>query len=585
MLLEGFADFSRGRCEDAGFDLFVDHHGVVRRIRDFDLNGDGHFDLVLPNSHGYVERGPVAIFRFTGLGSKDGPVEGEELSWVPDNSTRIGVVPPGDEDLNAEINGEAVFPPAMRSAAAVEQRLAHDSGWYALVHDIDADGYPDVLVCNAENGISSELNSYIYWGGPEGLTGEYTQLPTIGAYKAAIYDLTGNGLSDILFTSAWYDHHNPGVDRGQTIYLQTAPRVFEPQPVESTPTAVAATALLCMDLNNDGYPELVYTSLRRGMNGASHAVIYFGRSAEDLTAEEAERMIQIGRLAFPREPLRLPTDFSHQVEAFDHKGDGYPDLYVGCQNYIRIFHNDGGSFRPDNYTDIATQGATGQFMFGTLAFTFADVDYDGRAEFLIATDHGLEVRRPEDPTRIVTTIGSEAYSSVSVMRGGADDAIYVFTTERDNLISYDIESPLRRIDRRSGAAELVMYLPTHGANSSTWGDLDGDGCPELIVCNTMAGPSLQSPEFPAFVYSAVMDGERMTFPASERRSYPVIITCYSNVIADLDNDGVNELVLTNRSGWRLFDTPNACPGDWPSPELHKDFPHGADLSTGAVSVA
>ena len=77
----------------------------------------------------------------------------------------------------------------------------------------------------------------------------------------------------------------------------------------------------------------------------------------------------------------------------------------------------------------------------------------------------------------------------------------------------------------------------------------------------------------------------MTFPASERRSYPVLFTCYSNVIADLDNDGVNELVLTNRSGWRLFDTPNACPGDWPSPELHTDFPHGGDFSSGAVSVA
>ncbi|NLZ56206.1 MAG: VCBS repeat-containing protein [Clostridiaceae bacterium] len=589
MVLEGFADFSRGRCEDAGFDLFVDHHGVVRRIRDFDLNGDGHFDLVLPNSHGNIERGPVAIFRFTGLGSKDGPLAdaagATQLDWVPDNSTRIGVVPAGNEDLNAEINGETVFPPAMRSAAAVEQRLAHDSGWCALVRDIDADGYPDLLVCTAENGISSELNSYIYWGGPEGLTGEYTELPTSGAYKAELYDLTGNGLFDILFTSAWYDHHNPGVDRGQTIYLQTAPRVFEPQPIESTPTAIAATGVLCADLNNDGYPELVYTSLRRGMDGATEAVIYYGRPVEKLSVEEEKSAIIIGRLAFPREPFRLPTNFSHQVKAFDYKGDGYPDLYVGCQNYIRIFHNDRGSFRPDNYTDIATQGVSGQFMFGTLAFTFADVDYDGRAEFLIATDHGLEVRRPEDPTHLVTTIGSEAYSSVSVMRGGADDAIYIFTTEMTSPISYDTESPLYRIDRRSGATELVMYLPTHGAVNSTWGDLDGDGCPELIVCNTLSGPSQRNPEFPIFVYPSVMKGERMTFPASERRKYPVLFTCHSNTIADLDNDGVNEMAVTNRSGWRLFDTPNARPGDWPAPELHTDFPHGGDLMSGAISVA
>ena len=32
--------------------------------------------------------------------------------------------------------------------------------------DVDADGYPDLIVVNGENGVTSEINSYVYWGGP-----------------------------------------------------------------------------------------------------------------------------------------------------------------------------------------------------------------------------------------------------------------------------------------------------------------------------------------------------------------------------------------------------------------------------------
>ncbi len=59
---KGFERFSKGSFGNGGDNLFVDAKGVIRRITDNDLNGDGIYDLVLPNSHGYIERGPVFVY-------------------------------------------------------------------------------------------------------------------------------------------------------------------------------------------------------------------------------------------------------------------------------------------------------------------------------------------------------------------------------------------------------------------------------------------------------------------------------------------------------------------------------------------
>ena len=139
----GFDAFRAGQFDDAGSNLYVNARGEMERIHRTDLNGDGWPDVVVPNTHGNLERGPTRIFRASGA-------PGPEAAWTFTD-------------------------------------LPHDSGWLSRVVDVDGDGWPDLVVVNGENGVTSELPSYVYWGGPSGLTGERTILPTVLSPGASMF--------------------------------------------------------------------------------------------------------------------------------------------------------------------------------------------------------------------------------------------------------------------------------------------------------------------------------------------------------------------------------------------------------------
>jgi hypothetical protein len=258
---KGFKDFSKGSFGNGGDNLFVDANGVVRRIMDNDLNGNGIFDIVLPNSHGYIERAPTYIY-----------------------------TKKGDDWEKVE--------------------LPHDSCWFPMAVDVDGDGYLDLIIANAENGVTSELQSYIYWGGPNGLTGERTAFDTIGAYDVDVFEKNGNGLKNIIFTTAWYDHHNPGEPMYQKVFVQTSPRQFVDATEEYKISGIATVSLLCEDLNNDGCPEIVLANYRNQYNYSIDSFIYWGSKDRFDTSN----------------PTLLPTHYASQVLAADLNGDGYKEL-------------------------------------------------------------------------------------------------------------------------------------------------------------------------------------------------------------------------------------------------------------------
>ena len=52
-----FEQFSKGSFDNGGDNLYVNAKGIIEMIHRFDVNNDGYVDIVLPNAHGYIERG------------------------------------------------------------------------------------------------------------------------------------------------------------------------------------------------------------------------------------------------------------------------------------------------------------------------------------------------------------------------------------------------------------------------------------------------------------------------------------------------------------------------------------------------
>ena len=494
----GFAAFRQGEFDNGGDNLYVTRAGAVEWIHRTDVNGDGHVDLVFPNSHGYDERGPT---------------------WIYTQPRAPGQTPaPGDP-----------LPPKAKWG---RRELPNDSGWMSHAADVDGDGFLDLVVVDAENGVTSELDSYVYWGGPAGLTGEHAVLPTAGAYDVAAVDLTGNGLLDLIMPSAWVDHHNAGEPRPLHVYLQTAPRVFADATAEFAIPGVGALAVACEDIDGDGELELVVANYRAGFEHHTDSFLFRRRGTG--FAVDA--------------PLRLPTRYAMQVALADLDGDGMKEVIFSGGHQVRIFWNRAGRIAPDVRTVLPVEGTWTMFAEGAARIAAADVDGDGRDELLVAAQRGVEIRSADALDQVRQLLPLTYCSWVHAADLDGDGRVDLVVSRREDGRSYDTESVIYWNGPEGFSAQRVERLPTGGAMGCTAADLDGDGRPEVVFNNTMAGPSQNDPEFPVYVY---LGGPGGRFDPARRLELP---TGGSNtyVVADLDQDGHADLVCTARDGLRVF---------------------------------
>lgn len=500
----GFADFSRGEFGSGGDNLYVNAKGEMEMIHRTDINNDGYVDIVLPNSHGYIERGPTWIYTQAGAG-KEWPC----------------------------------------------RELPNDSGWMSRVADVDGDGYQDLVVVNGENGVTSELNSYIYWGGPDGLTGERTEFPTAGAYDVAIRDITGNGLPDLIFPSAWVDHHNPGRPRQIQVFEQVTPRKFVNASERHGLVGIGATSVFCEDLNGDGRPELVVANYRKEFEYDTDSFLYWG-TAQGFNAQV---------------PLCLPTHNAMQVTAGDLNGNGWKDVVFTGDNKIYIYWNEQGTFSREKVTVLGAEGmSTMNFCVGAIRAEIADVDGDGKNELLVATVNGVEIRVREDLNKVQSLLPMRYCAWVAAVDLDGDGFLDIVTSRYHDGRFYESKSAVFWNGPNGFSPERATWLPTTGTMGCAVGDLDGDGKPEIIYNNTMRGWSQFNPDFPVYVY---LGNEKHQYGPEHRLELPTGGGTNTYVIADTDLDGYPELIITTGQGIRIF--PGGRNG--PKPDCYVDLPH------------
>lgn len=152
-ITKGFEGFSKGTMENGGQNLYVSKKGILQRIFQYDLNLDGHPDLLFGCSQSMGERPPLSVYT--------DPLKNQTPVHLPTNGTYDG-----------------------------------------CLADLHNTGFQDLVVACQSDGQHSDIASVIYFGSEEGLTEKYKlELPAPNAKSVCCGDFNGDGKQEILFVS------------------------------------------------------------------------------------------------------------------------------------------------------------------------------------------------------------------------------------------------------------------------------------------------------------------------------------------------------------------------------------------------
>lgn len=205
---ETYEDFVTGEFDASGQNLFVSHDGKIRTIRRFDLNNDGHLDLVFNNTHNTSTdlEGTLAFIENDKLHHQSIPLQGSEKIVAGDlnNDGFIDLVfSPNYNNVRFSrrfltvIWGNSDGWPIHRSTSHLPVSGGRGSKGLDIA-DLNQDGWKDIIALT-----ESELRDVseilrIYFGSKNGFYRDsYKDIPVDGAIAFVVRDLDSNGTCDL----------------------------------------------------------------------------------------------------------------------------------------------------------------------------------------------------------------------------------------------------------------------------------------------------------------------------------------------------------------------------------------------------
>ena len=564
-----------------------------------DLNGDGWPEIVIANSgltyHVAIDKTQASYIYWNDHGrfapdhkSNLPSINGRDVAIADldgDGAPDIVLVSAGNDPAEA---GARIFWSRPGGYDAAHSLFLPGEGCAAVaLGDLNRDGRPDLVLANSqrlkgrEGGIydivdTVQLDSFIYWNSAEGFDPVHrTGLPTVGASDVAIGDLDGDGRPDVVFAN--------GEGDASFVYW-SSPEGFLPRRRLALPTS-NARAVTATDLDHDGHLDLVFANSNRGSQFDIESFIYrggpqgpdagrrqslptSGASAivvADLKNQKRTDLIFINKqdgtgggtpgslyLSARKNPSiftpaqRIEVAGPDGYSASDLNLDGRPDLVGPGGDGVSIYWGSESGYQLKTRTPITSNSA--------FSSRLADFNRDGYLDAMLSEwQPGSQATHlyyggPDgfsSAARTALPVGGIRYHTIADFNndGWIDVAYPVFNEEKVTIFW---NSP-------SGfTASHRTDLPGRSAVALEAADLNGDGYLDLIVPNLFdknPPPDKKtrafggSPEGDVFIYWGAATGY-----SNERRATLPAIGAEDAAVADLNNDGRLDLVITSYHG-------------------------------------
>ena len=399
------------------------------------------------------------------------------------NDGHIDVVFPHTHDHN-EIQDLRIFWSEDGYAPERHSALPTNGGTKTAATDLNDDGWPELIVVNRFNGTKSELNAYVYWGSQQGFTVENrTELPTMGAEAVAAGDLNQDGYPELVFANSGLSYH-VAVDSFQKSFIYWGSATGYSADNRTTLDTIHATDVKLADLNNDSALDIVFANQGNG-NADGGARIYWGDGQGKYSLDRMTQIPGIGCSA---------------LEVADLDGDGRAEIVLA--NAFRVEGRIAGI-----YNIVDAVGVDSFVYWG------ADAGY--------SSEH-----RTELPTHSPQGVAAE-----DLNRDGQMDLVFANGSAGASYIYWGSAHGFRR-HRRSA-------LPTLSASDCAIGDLNRDGNADIVFSQANDAASHHT-------HSIIYWGSRSGFSVERQTELPTIGASHVT-LADLNRDGQSELVFSQRA--------------------------------------
>jgi hypothetical protein len=375
-------------------------------------------------------------------------------------------------------NGSGI---AVNSFAPRLDLATGDGPGQVVIADLDGDGKPDLIIADSYAG---EISIYQNISTNGLLTADSfaprVDLPLLAGsycnpYTLAVADLDGDGKLDIIAINAdsnvisiLRNTSSPGIITSNSF----AARV-------DLPGGNDMRGLAVQDLNGDGKPEIVTC------NSGDNTISIF------------QNMSTIGNIAFAPRVDFAAGDGPQSVAIGDLDGDGQPDLAVANYNSgtISVFRNLGVG------VDITTNSFAPKVDFPGLAsldyIALGDMDGDGKLDMVASGGNGSQAISVYRNTATVGSITTNSFApQVDFAAPGWANSVAVGDLDGDGKLDVALVSQISSVFSifknvsvpgsftTDSFAARVDFDSGWNPNGVVIGDLDGDGRPDIVFCNS-----------------------------------------------------------------------------------------------------